>query len=113
VRARRGAGPTLIEAKTYRFDEHNVGLFVAGEPYRSREEVEYHRTHRDPLPLFRRALLASGIEADVLANIESEVAATVTEAIEFAEASPFPDTAALYDYLYSNPIGRPSATPIR
>ena len=39
-RARRGEGPTLIEAKTYRYDEHNVGLLVPGKPYRSPTEVD-------------------------------------------------------------------------
>ena len=34
ARARRGEGPTLIEAKTYRYDEHNVGLLIPGKPYR-------------------------------------------------------------------------------
>ena len=53
-RARRGEGPTLIEAKTYRYDEHNVGLLIPGKPYRPPEEVEEYRTQRDPVALFRR-----------------------------------------------------------
>ena len=44
ARARRGEGPSLIDAKTYRFDEHNVGLIVPGEPYRTSEEIEHHIT---------------------------------------------------------------------
>src|SRR5262249_3398800 len=47
ARARRGEGPTLIEAMTYRFDEHNVGLIIPGAPYRLPEEVEHHKAHRD------------------------------------------------------------------
>src|SRR5688572_24161063 len=42
ARARQGEGPTLIEAKTYRFDEHCVGLVIPGAPYRSESEVAEH-----------------------------------------------------------------------
>jgi TPP-dependent pyruvate/acetoin dehydrogenase alpha subunit len=52
-RARDGLGPTLIEARTYRFDEHQVGLAVPGKPYRSVEEIAHWRSTRDPITLFR------------------------------------------------------------
>jgi TPP-dependent pyruvate/acetoin dehydrogenase alpha subunit len=102
-RARRGDGPTLIEAKTYRFDEHQVGLICPGKPYRPASEVEHHKRERDPLVLFRQVLVKAGIGESVLSGIEAEVAAAVAKAIEFAEESPLPDPAGLYDYLYSNP----------
>ncbi len=54
-----GEGPTLIEAKTYRFDEHCVGLFINGA-YRAQSEVDFYRTERDPIVLYRAALLAGG-----------------------------------------------------
>lgn len=104
IRARRGEGPTLIEARTYRFDEHNVGLFVPGTPYRSPQEVEHHRTQRDPIVLYRKVLLEDGVEETTLASIEAEVDASVAAAIEFAESSPLPDPATLHDYMYSTPI---------
>jgi acetoin:2,6-dichlorophenolindophenol oxidoreductase subunit alpha len=104
ARARCGEGPTLIEAKTYRFDEHQVGLFIAGKPYRGPEEVAHHIQHRDPVALFRKALLKVGVSEDDLQGIEHEVEAAVTEAIQFAEASPPPDPADLYQNLHSQPI---------
>jgi pyruvate dehydrogenase E1 component alpha subunit len=104
ARARRGEGPTLIEAQTYRFDEHQVGLFIRGTPYRSRQEVERYKTQRDPIALFKKALLAAGQGAQQVQAIEDEVVAEVREAIRFAEDSPMPDPATLYDYMYSNPI---------
>ena len=104
ARARRGEGPTLIEAKTYRFDEHNVGLFVPGEPYRAPEEVAEYKTNRDPVALFRRVLSAEGFSEVDLKSLEDEVVKTVAEAIRFGEESPLPDPATLYDYMYSNPI---------
>jgi TPP-dependent pyruvate/acetoin dehydrogenase alpha subunit len=108
-RARHGAGPTLIEAKTYRFDEHNVNLHVGSrKPYRPEAEVEEHRVNRDPIMLFRRVLLDEGISEMELQTLEDEVSFTVAQAIQFAEESPFPDTANLYDYLYCTTIAQRS-----
>lgn len=103
ARARRGEGPTLIEARTYRFDEHQVGLFIR-TPYRTAEEIETYKSQRDPIDLYRQALLAEGFSEAELAAIDAEVLEAVRQAIRFAEESPLPDPAALYDYLYSHPI---------
>lgn len=106
LRARRGEGPTLVEAKTYRFDEHNVGLFVP-TAYRSAEEIEEYKTNRDPIRLFRYAL-AADFQEEELAAIEAEVLSSVADAIRFAEESPTPDPETLYDYLYSDHIAQPN-----
>lgn len=103
ARARSGDGPTLVEAKTYRFDEHEVGLVVPGKPYRSQEEVELY-SRRDPIKLFRVRLTEQGIAESELGAIEDEINVSVIEAIEFARASAFPKPEALYDYLYAEPI---------
>jgi pyruvate dehydrogenase E1 component alpha subunit len=109
LHARGGDGPTLIEAKTYRFDEHNVNLRVGtAKSYRPLSEVEEYKTQRDPLVLFRNALMSSGASEDELRAIESEVRTAVEAAIQFAEDSPSPDPSALFDFLYVNP---PSRTP--
>lgn len=110
ARARRGAGPSLIEAQTYRFDEHNVGLVVP-KAYRTPEEVQEFKTHRDPIKLFGQAMLAAGVSQADLQAIEDEVNASVAEAIRFAEASPLPDSATLYDYLFSHPLPSRSGEP--
>jgi TPP-dependent pyruvate/acetoin dehydrogenase alpha subunit len=107
-RARRGEGPTLIEAKTYRYDEHNVGLLVPGNPYRPPEEVEEYRTQRDPIALFRRALLQSAVAEGDLTRIEKEVAGAVADAIRFGQESPLPPADTLFDYMYSNPENTPN-----
>lgn len=101
ARARRGEGPTLIEAMTYRFDEHQVGL-ICNPPYRPLEEVEHHKQHRDPLVIYRKALMADGCNESELKEIEDEVTAAVQEAIRFAENSPEPSLAAIGDYLFSH-----------
>jgi acetoin:2,6-dichlorophenolindophenol oxidoreductase subunit alpha len=105
VRARRGEGPTLIEAKTYRFDEHQVGLVIPGAPYRSEDEIKVYRTERDPLILFRSVLMKEGVAASEIAAIDAEVIDGVAEAIRFGEESPLPDVETLYDFMYSDVIG--------
>jgi TPP-dependent pyruvate/acetoin dehydrogenase alpha subunit len=104
ARARRGEGPTLIEAKTYRFDEHNVGLVIAGKPYRSPEEVQEYIRDRDPIVLFRQTMLANGVSDAELLAIEIEVDVAVAEAVRFGEQSPLPHPAALYDNLFCRPL---------
>jgi pyruvate dehydrogenase E1 component alpha subunit len=89
--------PVLIEAITYRFRGHSM---ADPERYRSREEVAAWR-ERDPLPVFGSQLKEAGIVDDEqLATIDSEAMATVDAAVEFAEASPFPEPESLYDDIY-------------
>lgn len=109
-RARDGAGPTLIEAKTYRFDEHQVGLNIIGEPYRPQGEVQSYTRERDPLLLYKTVLLDRGFILDDLTELQAEVEAEVRQAVEFAERSPLPITIDVYRDMYVNPINYP---PIR
>ncbi len=102
-RARRGDGPTLIEAKTYRFDEHCVGLFIKGN-YRPAEEIEQFKTERDPVVLFRAALLGQNIGEDALTEIEQEARRLVEEAVAFAKDSPFPEPEEAFELIHANPI---------
>jgi acetoin:2,6-dichlorophenolindophenol oxidoreductase subunit alpha len=105
-RARSGAGPTLIEAKTYRFDEHCRNLSVP-IPYRSREELEKYQTQRDPIALYRAVLQSRGVASDAIQAVENEVADAVAEALSFARQSPDPKLADVYEYMFSNPIHYP------
>ncbi len=106
-RARRGEGPTLIEAKTYRFEEHCRGLTI-NIPYRSDEEVEFQRANRDPIELYRKKLLDSGfITVEQLNAIAEKIASEISQAVAFGKASKVPDISTIYDYQYSNPINYP------
>jgi pyruvate dehydrogenase E1 component alpha subunit len=107
TRARRGEGPTLIEAKTYRFDEHQVGLNTHGDPYRAPEEVREYIQNRDPLTLFKPELLKSGVSEAEIRAIEEEAAEAVARAIEFARKSPLPEPSDVYQYMYVTPINYP------
>ena len=80
-RARRGNGPTLIEARTYRFDEHQVGLIIPGQPYRCPEEVEKFKAERDPIKLFRSKLSKQTVVEAQLSTIDSSVADAAIGAI--------------------------------
>jgi TPP-dependent pyruvate/acetoin dehydrogenase alpha subunit len=107
-RARRGEGPTLIEAKTYRFDEHQVGLSILGEPYRPELEVNEYVQNRDPVVLFKAAILAMGVPESDLRSIEQEAIDAVARAVDFARRSPLPAPADVYRYMYVNPIRYPA-----
>ncbi|HSI19714.1 MAG TPA: thiamine pyrophosphate-dependent dehydrogenase E1 component subunit alpha [Sphingomonas sp.] len=105
-RARAGGGPTLIEAKTYRFDEHSNRLAIPIK-YREDEEVAHWRGARDPIALYRAVLLAHH-PVSVIEEIEAAVTRLAEEAVQFAKDSPEPDMQDLIDSMYSNPIHFPA-----
>ena len=100
ARARAGAGPSLIEAKTYRFTDHAEGTsHIAG--YRSEDEVNEWR-RLDPVLTFRTRLLGLGVLSELgERKIAEEVAAEVNEAVTFARSSPFPDASTAFNGLYT------------
>lgn len=106
ARARAGKGPTLIEAKTYRFDEHSNRLAIPIK-YREEEEVAHWRAARDPITLYRDVLAARGLRAELDA-VEAAVAKMVEEAVQFAKDSPEPEMQDLIDSMFSNPVHFPA-----
>ncbi|MCH8990073.1 MAG: thiamine pyrophosphate-dependent dehydrogenase E1 component subunit alpha [Chloroflexi bacterium] len=98
ARARAGEGPSLIECQTYRYYGHTV--FDNPLTYRSKEEEDHWRA-RDPLKLFREAVLPQGdITAEELDQIDAEAVTLMEEAVKFADESPFPEPVELYDDVY-------------
>jgi TPP-dependent pyruvate/acetoin dehydrogenase alpha subunit len=98
-RARSGAGPTLLEAMTYRICGHSKSDACE---YRSDEE-EAHWAERDALKLMRRALMDRGILTDDLdAVISARAARTVADAVAFAEQSPEPSPDTLCEGLLAS-----------
>jgi pyruvate dehydrogenase E1 component alpha subunit len=97
-RARRGDGPSLVEAKTYRHGGHS-----RADPakYRPDDEVKSWLA-RDPIPTYRQRLIATGIEASVLNVIERDALAAVDRATEDAREAPFPDLDALPTDLWAD-----------
>ena len=99
-KARAGDGPTLIEAKTYRYYAHTSD--DDDKLYRTREEVEQWR-RKDPIPGMRHYLVEHRLldSADER-RIDEEAAAQVTAAADQAESAPDPTDA--MSHVYANPI---------
>jgi acetoin:2,6-dichlorophenolindophenol oxidoreductase subunit alpha len=87
-RARSGAGPTLIECKTYRWRRHTERPTQID--LREQAEIEMWKG-RDPIARLERQLKDQGDLDDAeLQTIEREIMAALEHAVAFAEASPFP-----------------------
>ena len=100
-RARAGEGPTLIEAKTYRYYNHwgapgatpgELGAFgydpLAISSFRPERELRAWM-QRDPVDISRKILIDWGLLDDAKADaIETEVKAEVTEAFAWAAEQP-------------------------
>jgi 2-oxoisovalerate dehydrogenase E1 component alpha subunit len=97
-RARTGGGPTLVEAKCYRFLAHTTD--DDDRTYRSRDEIEAHR-HLDPVPRFEALLIERGVmSADDVAALKKDVLAEVNAATDEAEAQAYPLASDLYTNVY-------------
>jgi pyruvate dehydrogenase E1 component alpha subunit len=96
-RARRGDGPSLIEARAFRYYGHFQG---DASLYRTPEELaEYHR--RDPLSQFRKRVVERGlVGVEDLDLIDSRSAAAVEQAVEQAKAAPYPRPSELLTDVY-------------
>jgi len=98
-RARRGEGPTLLECKTYRYYDH-VGVRGMGIAYRSDEEVEEWK-QRDAIRLLEDRMAEQGVlSSDDAAAVHERVRQEAFEAIEWAEASPYPAVEDLLKDVY-------------
>jgi pyruvate dehydrogenase E1 component alpha subunit len=98
ARARNGQGPSLIEAKTYRFRGHFEG---DSGTYRPKEEIEQW-LQRDPINTYKAKLL----EMKVLTkkqteDIDKEALAEMDTAVKFAQESPFPEPEETLENVYS------------
>lgn len=99
--ARSGHGPQFIEAITYRFRGHSMG---DPQRYRKKEEVEEMKK-RDPIDRFEKELIARKFASgDDMETMRDEVEQITARAVEFAEASPFPDPAELYSDVFAEPV---------
>jgi TPP-dependent pyruvate/acetoin dehydrogenase alpha subunit len=97
-RARAGEGPTLIEAKTYRWYGHSE---IDPADYRSKEELEHWKA-LDPVPRLERRLMAAGVidvayRETVAADIDREVDA----AVQVCEATPYAAPEVALDDVYA------------
>ena len=88
-RARTGGGPSLIEAKTYRFYNHH-GVQNLGLKYRSDDEVARWK-ERDPIFTLEDRMIENKVATrQQFDDIWADWRAAIDRAIAFAEESPLP-----------------------
>lgn len=97
-RARQGDGPTLLECLTYRFRGHSL---ADPDELRSSSEKQFW-AERDPIHRFKKFLttsqLLSGEEID---SVDAEIDLHVSDAVDFALASPEPPLDELTNYVWA------------
>ena len=99
--ARAGNGPTLLEAKTFRF----MGHFFGDDGSYISEQLMAERMAKDPVPALRARLMADGLADEVtLTAIEVEAGVNIDDAIEFARQSDYPDIEELGRDVYAEEV---------
>ncbi len=87
-KARKGGGPTLIEARMYRITPHSSD--DDDRTYRTRQEVDEHKKS-DPLTIARKSLEDAGIlTAEQVEGMEARARQIVDEAVQEATQAPYP-----------------------
>jgi pyruvate/2-oxoglutarate/acetoin dehydrogenase E1 component/TPP-dependent pyruvate/acetoin dehydrogenase alpha subunit len=104
ARARRGDGPTMIEAVCHRLQGHAFG---SDDAHMDRVALERAKKNA-PVPVFRARLLSERVatEAELVAT-EAAIRAEVDEAIAFARQAPAPAPEELYTDIFANGAGVP------
>jgi len=97
-RARRGEGPTFIEALTYRWGDHSMRGNLPR--YRTHDE-EHAWITRDPIPHLERVLTGRGVPLEALRSIREAAEQELSEAEAFAKSSPEPDASVLESSVYA------------
>lgn len=101
-RARKGEGPTLIEAVTWRYGAHTT----ADDPskYRDQSESSIRRQETDPIFRLERWMKNEGIyEEKWVQAAEEEAAAEIDQAVAEMEKFPPADPAAIFDHVFAEP----------
>lgn len=100
AKARRGEGPTIIEALTYRWKGHSKS---DAKKYRTKAEEEDWRKNRDPLKLARERFITAGVFTEEEAEaIRLKAKEGIEAAVAFAEAGKMPEASSLYEDVYSD-----------
>ena len=89
----RENGPIILELMTYRYRGHSMS-----DPakYRTREEVQEVREHRDPIEHAAKELEKLGVKEEELKAIDKQIKDIIVEAAKFAEEAPEPDASELH-----------------
>lgn len=86
--ARKGKGPSLIEAKSYRFGGHHPN--DPGE-YRDKEEVDHFKENFDPVKNYKEKLIKEKVlTQDKIDAMDKEIIKQVEDSVKYAQESPEP-----------------------
>lgn len=97
-RIRAGAGPVLVEAKTYRYAGHSRADTAA---YRPDGEFESW-LERDPIDAFARRLVSEGVLDDHgVASMRQHVDERIEHTVEVVMSAPEPDEAAMFRNVWA------------
>ncbi len=103
ARARAGEGPTFLECKTFRRTAHALRDAIPPER-RPADQMAYWQGH-DPIQILERQLMDRGVlGADDAVRIKEAVDRDLTDAVAFAEASPFPAPEEALDGLFADAV---------
>jgi len=102
AKARKGEGPTLIEAQTYRVAGH---FYSDSEDYRAQAEIDHWRK-KDPLDHFRKHLITHQFFTKAeLETIDNDIEQNITSAFEQALKDPAPNVDQLSEeYVYAGEL---------
>lgn len=100
-RAREGAGPSFLQADTYRYSGHHVGD-INREYYRPRKEEQFWKTERDPIQLHGKWLVELGLATSgSLEEIAKQAREEMQAAVKFAVAAPYPSPEQVEQDVYA------------
>ena len=95
----RDGQPVLVETLTYRYFGHSKS---DRNLYRSKEEIEEYREHRDPIKRYCKRLIDARLMDDKTADqIDQDALQAIEAAAAFAEAAPNPDVSTLTEFVYA------------
>jgi 2-oxoisovalerate dehydrogenase E1 component len=107
TRARRGEGPSVIEADTVRLLPHSSS--DDQRKYRESSDLD-EDLKKDPIPRFEKYLQDQGVlSAADCAKMRAEIQTRIDRAAEECEARPMPDPADLERHVYAAPSSSPAA----
>ncbi|MEQ8211454.1 MAG: thiamine pyrophosphate-dependent dehydrogenase E1 component subunit alpha [Lacipirellulaceae bacterium] len=100
ARARAGAGPTLLECRTFRWRGHVGPAWDYDVGVKRKDELK-DWIKRDPLLRCRQELVEQGVTEPALADLRQEVEEEVAAALEYARNSPEPMGSEVLRHVYS------------
>ena len=98
-RARSGGGPTLIEAKTYRFAGHSRADKALYRPEGELEKWE----KRDPIKLTEEDLVKRGLlDSAKIEKMRADMTKTIEGVVATCQAAPDPTVASMFENVFTN-----------